>query len=604
MGTSYSTYQAAYDAFQQKCSSGTWDASTMATGLFCEKTLLAAGGINRDYIHAVNFNDARMKVYSSCMDRMNSTCGKYAEDAVPAMYYDYNSSGGRANVEGWIAARPDAPAACKDLLRNNYLNPQMKCWNRPLTIKLLGNLDVPTQDYRLEEGLPDKTATVIGNQTTPAWGNPLWDDKDRLAASIKLNSVLDASGQVVGNSYTEILTNSIQYGRAAEGTQLVDYFQEGNYTAGGALITDPGYKGKLPNLPQPAAGGNIPWAPSLETGGAGSQYINPCSARGPLETIFPIAASIFGIAVPLILIPGIGIAPIEDLGTWTAAGTAGGALYYVARDMYGIDALFGWNDENGKGPQYYAARILSLGAPATAWLLADTVGALSSLGSGSTFRYGGAAAAAGLGFVLLPSILEPALGIGGGLFSIVTAPIALIETGVTLLFNGCVAEVFNGINQCRCAYAYKKSQLQRDWAVMYGITDDQKRLRTACAKAAMTTGMWGTSQEVTGSCDLSTGVMNNMEACLAPVLWLYRKDQTPNQSAFWGEVAHCYDPANPSFLAPKTEADKACQSKYGEYFRDVAGECRNMAAPNGKQGPDAYDFQAILSGDQGWCNIL
>lgn len=607
MGSGFSTYQADFDAFQQRCASSTWDASTMATGLFCNGTLLKAeGGYTRNYIHAMNFNDARMKTFAYCMDRMRSTCGKYADDAVPAMYYNYNSTGGKNNVEGWIAARPDAPEACKDLLRHNYQNPQMKCWNRPLTIALLGNLDVPTGDFRLEDGLPDKTATVIGSQTVPAWGNPLWDDKDRLAASMKLNSVLDSQGNVTGTSFTEILTNSIQYGRAAEGTQLTDYFSDGNYVAGGAMIQDAGYRGKLPNLPQPAAGGNIPWAPDLQEGGAGDKYVNPCSARGPLETIFPIAASIVGLAVPLLLIPGIGIAPLEDAGTWIAAATCSGTLYYVARDMYGIDALFGWNDENGKSPAYYAARIISAGAPAAAWLLAETMGLVAPyLGSGQNIRYGGALAAGAVGYMLLPPILEPALAIGGGLFSIVTAPIALIETGATLLFNGCVSEIFNGINQCRCAYAYKKSQLQNDWAVMYGITDDQRRLRTACAKAAMTTGKWGTNSEVTGNCDLSTGVMNNMEACLAPVLWLYRENQTPNQGAYWDEVKHCYDPANPSFLPPKTPEDKACQTKYGEYFRSVGGQCRDLAAPVGKQEPGAFDFEAFLAGNnQGWCNIL
>lgn len=621
MGSSPSIYEQKYNEFQTACATGSYDFST---GMYCMDALRRNNVNDAEIMLAEGWNKHRLYGYGNCMDKMTAKCGKYAEDAVPMMYKPYNTvdpvdkiAWGKNAVEDWIAKRPDAPAACKDLLRNNWLNPEYRCWNPPYTILKQAPADLLSSynrgllavgDYDFQAGL-NFASPVYGGQRSIAVGAPWWNSQERTAKFMLMGYGVDNAG-VVQSAEQEILTNAIQYGRAPEGTQLIDYFQEtGNYIAGGEMITAPGYKGKLPNLPQPAVAGNIPWVPTKLEGGAGDDYVDPCQARGPLETILPIAASIAGILAPLVVIPLVGIAPLDDAGVWTAAGTLGGTMYYLARDVYGVDAVLGLTDENGKSPSFYSARILGVGAPVSAWLLADTMGVLASIGSGQAFRYGGAIAAGTVGFLLLVPVLESALGFGGSLLSIISAPIAFLETGITLLFNGCVAQEINGINKCKCREAYSKSNHIRDFALMYGITDNQKTLRSACARAAMTAqdSMWGSSRDVIGKCDLDTGVMDKYEACISSAQWLYRPNDSPNMPAMWAEVAHCYDAKNPSFLPPKTDADKQCQTKYGEYYRDVGGQCLNKAAPVNLQTPDAFDFENFVSmggADQGWCNIL
>jgi hypothetical protein len=262
-----------------------------------------------------------------------------------------------------------------------------------------------------------------------------------------------------------------------------------------------------------------------------------------------------------------------------------------------------------------AAQILSVGAPAAAVLYASE--------NGIDVRMDPKLAAAGaavIGYVALRDKIETSIDLGGGFATILTAPIALLDKGLTLAFNGCLAQSFLAPWQCTCDKADRtggKSVIRDQWLDgIYGVTGQQRKLRNACLVAEMRRAGWASTDpsdpNVVSRCNGVT--MDNPFACYTAATWAYRAPAVPSRVRtdkqeidMWNQVSHCLDAGNPSFLPPQTDADRACQRQFGEQFRATAdGQCRNWALPGpnntdpiGLQSPGAMKPAADSS-----CTIL
>lgn len=379
----------------------------------------------------------------------------------------------------------------------------------------------------------------------------------------------------------------------------------------GVHFDHPIYGGMEPSIATPFHPYNIPGINDQLSGGAGSSWSNPCDSRGMLETLLPVAAAAVGAVVPMVFLP-------RGIGTYILSATASGALYYVAQDFYGIDALLSLGDKSNTKA---AATILTLGAPTGGILLLADIGFFSSVGYDISLSTAGiiGVAAAGVAYVTSKDSMALSLEVGTGIGSIITSPLALIETGVTLLTNGCVAQEFLAPYKCTCQEASEtggKTSIRNSLInKIFGATGQQKELRLACLEKEMRRGGWASTGSDTDVISQCTGVvMENPFACWTAQNWVSKEPFFPGEKRtdeqekdMWNQIWHCLDRQNPSFYPPNDAADVECQ-KHGEQFRynTTTKSCKNYALPGpnntdpiGLQDPGVYDG----SGDS-WCTIL
>lgn len=434
------------------------------------------------------------------------------------------------------------------------------------------------------------------------WGNPTWTHAERMTAQRRINPVHN------GVNLQEWWTNiHIHTGLIPKDCSYADCF-EPKYEAGhkGRFYDDPTYGGMEPKMVFGANPFAFPGSNTAQSGGAGRTYRNPCDARGPLETILPIAAAVVGIGVPYVFFG------TKNISSHVLAITAGGTLYYAAQTFYGIDALLGIGNnqkaENG-------ASFLAVGGPAFVVLFAHEYGLLDVFGLNLSTNnaYFAAGAAGVLGYFVLKDVIGLSLDIGGGITSILTAPLAFLETGIAFLVNGCAAQFFTARWLCTCNEAVetggKKGIIEQFLGPIYGTTGQQAVLRKRCLELEMKRAGWAstdkTDDNVVSRC---TGIqMENPYACYTAQNWAYKAPAIPSlpridaqEIDMWNQVSHCLDAENPSFFPPQTDLDKWCQSKHGEQFRaGPNGTCKNYALPGpnntdpvGLQDPGAYKAQS------------
>ena len=428
-------------------------------------------------------------------------------------------------------------------------------------------------------------------------GNPLWTLEERRRAM----------DRIMPESFNEVWNEIYVTTGKIDPSCTYDECFEPKYEAGvrGPFYDDPVYGGMEPSL----AGTFHPYAvPGQEVqreGGAGSTWKDKCHERGMLEKILPYAAALFGAAVPMILLPS------GQARYVIAAGSAGG-FYYVAQDLYGLDALLSiGDDENAQS----AATWLTLGVGTGGVLLLGELNMLPQVLQDNLYEAAGGAGAGA--YMLTRGRLATVLQITGGIASIITSPLTLIETGLLFMTNGCLAQEFWIPFACTCKEADKtggKSGI-RDaiLADALGATGQQLRMRNKCMREAMQEGPWastGKDLNVIGDC--KGAKMENPYACFTGQNWLIsepsifpdepQRDDVGKQ--MWDLVAPCMDRNNPSFLPPKTEQDKYCHRTYGEQFRaGEGGECLDYSRPPGKQRPE-HAAKPAEEADGGGCTIL
>ena len=463
-------------------------------------------------------------------------------------------------------------------------------------------VDPRYETFRLQRGKP---GLFEQHMVDPGLiGNPLWTNEQRKAA---VNKMLPEG---FNDLWNEIYVST---GKIAPDCTY-DSCWEPKYEAGikGNFFGDPEYGGKEPQLANTFHPYAIPGMENQYTGGAGSTWRNPCDATGFLETAVPWVAAAVGAALPLILLP-------RNIGTYFISAGAAGGFYFVAQDLYGFDALFSIGDSSNAD---MAAACLTLGVGGGGILFLHETGFYRNVGLELTDTSAYALAAGGglAAFLLTKDTLALALQIGSGIGTIITAPLALIERGLTLVSNGCLAQSFWHPYKCTCVEANEtggKEKIMEDWLVpIFGTTGKQYELRKACLQKEMKRAGWastGDDQNVVSKC---TGViMDNPFACMTAQNWISNTPEfftTANRTDeqekdMWNQVWHCLDRNNPSFYPPQTEADVACEEAHGKQFRwdSKAGSCKNYALP-GPNNPDPIGLQdpGAYTGEGEGCVIL
>lgn len=378
-----------------------------------------------------------------------------------------------------------------------------------------------------------------------------------------------------------------------------------SYPHSNQTVSDPTYKGHLPDLQVAYNQSNAPVAP-WRNGGAGKTYVDPCDASGLLEAYAPLILA--GLAV----VPSASIYGIEDfpavlgIGSWVAGG------YLIGKAIYGEKAYDAYIYNDYK-EIYLATGVFCAGNLAAISMQLAEDGTIQ----GPPMAIAALAAAIGW-FVVATPVGDKLKPIVVGLDKI-TSPLAWVDDMLTKwLWNGCIKESFASPGDCLCADAMKvqggKEGLIDDWLHYYlDTTDQQYLLRQACLRGRMARGPWrstdSTNPNLIGSCDLGSQIMTNPMACLSSASWMYKDPWIPSQKRsgdlefeMWNEIADCFDDKNPSALPPATDQDRHCQTQYGEYFRwdAAAGNCKNFLAPVATdvepdaRGPGQFDFVGLL----------
>lgn len=492
----------------------------------------------------------------------------------------------------WVTNGEISGEVKKTLREHNLL----RTWTRPVT-----NPDLdPTGTFREWDATDAVGRSVIRLEDPGSWGNPFWTHEERIAARRRIMPV-NAQGENFQDIWADLL---IQTGAIDAECDYESCF-EPDYTAGkqGAAFNDPIYGGKEPKLAFGANPFAFPGSNDEQTGGAGRTYRNPCDAKGPIELVLPWVAGIVGVGAVYFIFGR------SNTSSHLLAITAGTSLYFAAGTAYGTEALFSIGEEKENGSSFAAA-----GIPASAVLFAHEYGLLEAANISLSVRnsYFASAAAAAAGYLLLKERLDAAFDVGGAVIAILTGPLSLVETGITLLFNGCVSQIFYTRFACTCNEANltggKDVMIEQFLGPIYGTTGQQKTLRKKCLQLEMRRGGWASTDpnddNVVSRC---MGIeMENPFACFTAQNWIYRAPAVPSlvrtdpqEIDMYNQISHCLDADNPSFLPPQDEFDVDCQQKYGEQFRQVrgaaAGTCKNYALPGpnntdpvGLQDPGAY----------------
>lgn len=643
----------AIDAAWTKANCGEGKALPPSSPLFCETAAFRA--LPDDVqLNAIYANTAQKVSYfmvkrniEKLVSTHNPSMSAAEKDAIfrevwPYFYARYDSQDGKTMIDNFLATPTGAklsPDAVRVLKNPSEANERMfQLMNSPYGVEWYGLNDANDKllffieselEWRVMGGYyknpkkslkEDQAAALwptIYNPALPNWsqwgfrrnpknnlveppngiGNPYWSEQERFEANKKTQPVRDGL-----NLYDALNNIFIHTGRIDPNCTYQSCF-EPKYEAGrkGKFYDHPFYGGKEPQILLPLNPYNFPGAEDTLSGGAGREYRNPCDARAPLETILPVAASVIAGGIVLFLLPR------EWKSTYLLTIGASGGMYYLAQNMYGIDAITSiGQDDNASN----ASAIISTFGAAGITLFAFESGIITGFTTTDLqppTTYGIAALAGAVGYMFLKDKLTLALEIGGGISAILTAPISFLETGLLFLTNGCAATLFVAPWECKCSDAVvtggKSGIIDQILGPIAGTTGRQTELRKDCLQKEMQRGGWastGKDENVVSKC-LGV-VMENPFACYTAQNWVYKEPitdvkRTDKQEVdMWNQISHCIDAKNPSFYPPQTEADKYCQTKYGEQFREGPnGTCKNFALPGpnntdpiGLQDPGAY----------------
>lgn len=566
------------------------------------------------------YNSYQWYFYKMCALRIIALCGEqHYDDVWPAFYYFYDTQLGKEAIDGLIAAKEKAgtplPQACIDALKTNYdpVVQQRYCllnegdfstvtWdfvydasNKPCpsqgsAIWLPPNAQNGTDDFiAIYTGFFLKKTVMNTNWERGLWGNPLWNHNEKAEALTKV--LTQGSGVDQTNFLQKWAQSYADQGliKAGIGESAVDYLYPQQHAGEISWVTDPAYVGNLPHLASYQIG-NEPWH-KVTTDPKAYGYHNPCLDKPFLDEIMPIAVGGLAGGFGAMFVPG-------NKAKIITAGTLGYAGYTFTQGVLGYAAVVDWNDIDAYNKDN-AALALSLGLPAAVYeMLWETSLLPNSILAQPSYQYIGVGASITAGYFLLNPILKPALEITGGIATWIQAPLAYIEEGLTMLFNGCASHMIVSNVTCMCEGANNKPALAEALVgPIYGCTDQQYTLRKECLHKAMTTGLWGSDPYAIGTCD-SNGHMNDPTDCLSAGEWAYQrfpentsinpfsdKDAIIKQAALkWAEVSYCVDETNPSFLPPR-DIDKPC-AQYGPHFRMINGTCLDQTMPIGQQDPE------------------
>ena len=572
-------------------------------------------GPQRSAMRGWAFNDNMLNYYMATRFRIEKVCPGYFESVWPEFYHLYNSANGKAQVDRWIAANPNAPSSCVNALKSNFTNESQQKYG------LLNEPDPKSgfdpysqQNSGFSQSLlggggfkyinpqsPDLDTMYLRKTTEDSvfkghyFGNPLWSRADRLQA---LSRALGKDVTTEQEFLTSWAQSYVDQGVLNPGGNTLDYFNPEVTHGKDSTITNSLYSGKLPYAPNYLVG-NEPW--HKDTSDPDNYgYDNPCDQMGALDGVMPIIGAVVAGGFAMLIVPG-------TRAKFIGAATAGSAGYFLVQNVYGWQAtlqLYGsW--PTIAGTKEYAAKILSIGAPVTVVVSALDLDVLPAVMTSTYGQLASVGGAAGLGYLLLYPLLEPLLAIGGGVVTGLLSPIAAIERGILILTNGCLSHLSLSSDTCKCENANSKPLIINAIAdQVLGTTGAQNRLRRQCLSAAMTTGTWGTDPKKIGTCNLQNGSVSTKSACQPASVWVYPQYQhgDPQGQAMFNEVAHCMSADNLSMLPPRT-IDADCVKSYGEYFRnDGSGKCKDFRAPPGLQDPGMYDFETIKINES--CTIL
>ena len=419
-------------------------------------------------------------------------------------------------------------------------------------------------------------------------GNPLWTNDERKAA---MDRILPEG---FNDLWNEVYVTT---GKIDEKCTYESCF-EPSYEAGiqGNHYDNAIYGGMEPQLALTFHPYAIPGYDKSASGGAGSTWSNPCDQRGWLEAYLPYVAGVIGAALPLWFLP-------RSTGTYVMSVGVGGGLFFLSQDLYGLDAILQIGDT---GDTDAAATFLTLGVGGggTLFLLENGyVGQMSSVSS-----YGIAALAGAAAYTLTATEVALALKAGSGIGAILSAPVALLETAITFLVNGCASQWFHAPFACTCVEANRtggKSHITEQWLTdIFGTTGQQYEMRKSCLQREMERGGWASTGDDSDVISQCVGVkMENPMACMTAQNWVSKEPFFPDEKRtndqekdMWNQVWHCLDRENPSFYPPQSESDRWCQQNHGEYFRAGPGNtCKDFTKPGpnntdpiGLQDPGAF----------------
>lgn len=488
-------------------------------------------------------------------------------------YFPYNSARGKAMIDEAIATQ-DIPIFAQQWLtkprtqgddNDIYIQTHFQLLNQPPMTEFYF-------DQKNDSNLGQTKTQLQTDWSQHVWGDPTWNNSERQFALRKILPNWDGENFLDG--WNRLM---ISVGVAPNDASYEDNFSPAFYPGKTNPTTIAAYMGNLPFAPPFLNENQEPWHP-LVTDPDAEGFKDPCINQTFLEKWIPIGAGGFAAVVGASVVPG-------QWASTSAAISLGGAGYYMIKSTYGYDA---WARENLGGVYEtfndLSPEFIGIGAPVTAVLMASETGLIAMSSSEVT---GALVVGAGVGYLVLVPKIRTVLNTSSTVFSILLTPISMIDKGLTQLFNGCVTNRLSTIGKCRCEDAMQKQPMIESFLTqIYGTTGQQQSMRRTCLRAAMTRGTWGPDSNRIGDCR-SDGTKTNPAACIVPGIWAYQRfGNDPLATTMWGEISHCLDEANPSFLPPQ-ENDKQCE-KYGSGFRLVDGKCQNMRAPLGLRDPGEY----------------
>ena len=418
-----------------------------------------------------------------------------------------------------------------------------------------------------------------GFNNSQMWGDPLWTYTQRRYAARRILPEWDGESFLEGWVRMAIISNLLE-----NGARFEDASREHPGKVNPFDGVD-GYSGKLPSLPVYLQENAEPWVEVYTKDENAEGYEDPCLDRSTMETLLPIAAGVAGALVGSAVVPG-------DAAAVSAALTLGGTGYYVVYNTFGYQAWKRTFDNHNlpeiQSPyQNLAPEILGIGGPVTGLLVLDELGQLPVVASENfgVFVLGSAAISY---FVLVP-YLRDVVKIGDKAVVGLLTPVSHIDRAISNIFSGCSKAVATRAGRCTCAKARQKPQLIHSIvADVIGTTGDQQTMRKQCMRGAMTRGLWGDDPVRIGDC-LASGLKTNPGACLSPGEWGHKRIDENDEllNGMYGQIEHCMDADNPSFLPPRSGVDDACLA-HGPHFRKVGDACLNLSAPKGLQEPGQW----------------
>lgn len=596
-----------------------WEADTN-TGNFGK---LQAASDTTMRVGANDMNLLLFAFYNNTQERIVNACGQdLFDDVWPEFYHMYNSTNGKAGVEAFItkvtSSGKSVPSVCQAFLQQNFTNDVQS------RMGLLNMPDSDSVDYSVFSwddvsgansgwagfatfgtwDVPNEFSNYFYNKTiweTPYtqnfWGNPLWTTVERQNA---FRQVMGKDYQTGVDFFTQWAQAYVDQGWDVAGKTAANYWDPEQHPGTINPYNDPTYAGNLPNKVDYQVG-TEPWHVITQSSNAYG-YHNPCLDKPWLDSIMPYVGGIVAGGFCGIFVPGTYSRVIA-----TATGAVVG--YELVSSIFGYAATVAWF--NGDMTQTdTAANVAAIGFPAALWQMLYDLNVVTTRMQTPVVHYGGMVAASALGYFILGPSLRISLDVGGGIFTFLNAPIAFLEEGLTMLFNGCVEHKDWSTLDCDCEQANTKPLLAmalvRD---IYGCTDQQLSLRLEAMHAAMVSGAdWGVDPVAMGECD-GAGHMNNPLACISAGELAYQDFRSSFQQqgqAMWDQISYVVAADNASFLPPKS-TDSMCVQKYGQFFRmdKTDGLCKDFRAPPGKQAPNQFNWDSIdAKYEVATCNIL